>query len=155
MSGNRQPYPAAPYMPAFTLGRLAKLYGMHRSTVYEAVEKGRVSAGLDGKGQKVIDLSEAIRVWGEPPTDQTAKPDTRQPAPLADPTYPTDALQPLLEELRLLREEVAGLRAELRLLEHKPDKPPTVEKGGEQPPSGPARSFADLLASLDMGGSET
>lgn len=157
MSGTRQPYPAAPDMPAFTLGRLAKLYGMHRSTVYEAVEKGRVSAGLDGKGQKVIDLSEAIRVWGEPPTDQTVKPDTRQPAPVADPTYPTDALQPLLEELRLLREEVAGLRAELRLIEHKPDKPPMGEHpaGGAQPPSGPAKSFADLLASLDVGDSQT
>lgn len=144
-------------MPAFTLGRLAKLYGMHRSTVYEAVEKGRVSAGLDGKGQKVIDLSEAIRVWGEPPTDQTVKPDTRQPSPVADPTYPTDALQPLLEELRLLREEVAGLRAELRLIEHKPDKPPVGEHpaGGQKPPSGPARSFADLLAALDVGDSET
>lgn len=155
MSGNRQPYPAAPDMPAFTLGRLAKLYGMHRSTVYEAVEKGRVSAGLDGKGQKVIDLSEAIRVWGEPPTDQTAKPDTRQPAPVADPTPPTDTLAPLLEELRLLREEVAGLRAELRLIEHKPDKPPMGEKGGEKPPSGPAKSFADLLVSLDIGDSQT
>jgi len=155
VSGTRQPYPAAPYMPAFTLGRLAKLYGMHRSTVYEAVEKGRVSAGLDGKGQKVIDLSEAIRVWGEPPTDQTEKPDTRQPAPMADQTYPTDALQPLLEELRLLREEVAGLRAELRLIEHKPDKPPMVKKGGEQPPSGPVGSFADLLAALDIGDNET
>ncbi|WP_051035542.1 hypothetical protein [Stutzerimonas stutzeri] len=136
-------------MPAFTLGRLAKLYGMHRSTVYEAVEKGRVSAGLDGKGQKVIDLSEAIRVWGEPPTDPTAKPDTRQPAPVADPTHPTDALQPLLEELRLLREELAGLRAELRLIEHKPATPPVMEKGGEQPPSGPVGSFADLLKTLD------
>jgi hypothetical protein len=150
-------------MPAFTLGRLAKLYGMHRSTVYEAVEKGRVSAGLDGKGQKVIDLSEAIRVWGEPPTDQTVKPDTRQPAPMADPTPPPDTLAPLLEELRLLREEVAGLRAELRLIEHRPDKSPTVDKpplgehpaGGEKPPSGSARSFADLLASLDVGDSET
>lgn len=157
MSGNRQPYPAAPDMPAFTLGRLAKLYGMHRSTVYEAVEKGRVSAGLDGKGQKVIDLSEAIRVWGEPPGNPTAKPDTRQPAPVADPTPPTDTLAPLLEELRLLREEVAGLRAELRLIEHKPDKPPMGEHpaGGQKPPSGPASSFADLLASLDMGDGQT
>ena len=150
MSGNRQPCPAAPDMPAFTLGRIAKLYGMHRSSVYEAVAKGRVSAGLDGKGQKVIDLSEAIRVWGEPPSSQTAKPDTRHPAPMADQAHPTDALQPLLEELRLLREEVAGLRAELRLLEHKPQLPPHVEvKGGAQPPSGPAKSFADLLKTLD------
>lgn len=144
MSGTRQPYPAAPDMPAFTLGRLAKLYGMHRSTVYEAVEKGRVSAGLNGKGQKVIDLSEAIRVWGEPPTDQTEKPDTRQPAPMAD-TPPTDTLAPLLEELRLLREEVAGLRAELRLIEHKPE--PT---GGRKPPSTTKpQSFADLLEGID------
>lgn len=79
----------------------------------------------------------------------------RHPAPLADPTYPTDALQPLLEELRLLREEVAGLRAELRLIEHKPDKPPMGEKGGREPPSGAAKSFADLLASLDVGEGET
>jgi hypothetical protein len=147
-------------MPAFTLGRLAKLYGMHRSTVYEAVEKGRVSAGLDGKGQRVIDLSEAIRVWGEPPTDPTAKPDTRQPAPPADPTPPPDTLQPLLEELRLLREEVAGLRAELRLIEHKPTVPqpaePTPEKAvGQKPPSAPAKSFADLLKALNIGDSET
>lgn len=143
MSGNRQPHPAAPDMPAFTLGRLAKLYGMHRSTVYEAVEKGRVSAGLDGKGQKVIDLAEAIRVWGEPPGSPTAKPDTRQAAPVADPTPPTDTLAPLLEELRLLREEVAGLRAELRLIEHKPEAAKYPEKV-EKP-----QSFADLLASLD------
>ena len=150
-------------MPAFTLGRLAKLYGFHRSSVYEAVAKGRVSAGFDGNGQRVIDLSEAIRVWGEPPTSPTAKPDTRHSASVADQTHPTDALQPLLEELRLLREEVAGLRAELRLIEHKPDKTPQPDKpqmeedpsaamqektGGAQPPSGRAQSFADLLASL-------
>jgi hypothetical protein len=61
----------------------------------------------------------------------------------------------LLEELRLLREEVAGLRAELRLIEHKPATPPVMEKGGAQPPSGPAKSFADLLASLDVGDSQT
>ena len=141
-------------MPALTLGRLAKLYGMHRSTVYEAVEKGRVSAGLNGSGQKVIDLSEAIRVWGEPPGNPTAKPDTRQPTIVADPTLPTDVLQPLLDELRLLREEVAGLRAELRLIENKPqqDKPPVngvFKHKGEKSPSVPAKSFADLLSELD------
>ena len=57
----------------------------------------------------------------------------------------------LLEELRLLREEVAGLRAELRLIEHKPAR----KEGGEKPPSGPAKSFADLLTALDVGDSET
>lgn len=140
-------------MPALTLGRLAKLYGMHRSTVYEAVERGRVSAGLDGNGRKVIDLSEAIRVWGEPPGDQTAKPDTRHPAPEVDQTHPTDALQPLLEELRLLREEVAGLRAELRLIEHKPVHP--QREAEPKVKVDKAQSFGDLLAALDIGDSET
>lgn len=152
-------------MPAFTLGRIAKLYGLHRSTVYEAVAKGRVSAGLDRNGQRVVELAEAIRVWGEPPGRPTPKPDTRHPAEQAHPTPLPDSLGPLLEELRLLREEVAGLRAELRLLEHRPQHPPPVEERrpakagnpaleekkferteGEQPK--PAKSFADLLKAL-------
>lgn len=137
-----------------TIGRMAKLYGLHRSTLYEAVDKGRVSAGVDGKGQRVIDLSEMIRVYGEPPGAALQNP---TPATDTPQTHPTDALQPLLEELRLLREEVAGLRAELRLIEHKPDKPPMGEHpaGGQKPPSGPAKSFADLLAALDIGDGET
>ena len=53
-------------MAKLTIGRMANLYGLHRSTLHEAVTKGRVTAGLDGKGQKVIDLSEMIRVYGEP-----------------------------------------------------------------------------------------
>ena len=53
-------------MAKLTIGRMANLYGLHRSTLHEAVAKGRVTAGLDGKGQKVIDLSEMIRVYGEP-----------------------------------------------------------------------------------------
>lgn len=133
-------------MPAFTLGRLAKLYGMHRSSIYEAVAKGRVSAGLDGNGQRVIDLAEAIRVWGEPPCNQTVKPDTRQAAPAPADTLPDTAVSALLEELRLLREEVAGLRAELRLLEHRP----AAEDQGKKPAEGKAkaRNFSDLLDAL-------
>jgi len=143
-------------MPALTLGRIAKLYGMHRSSVYEAVAKGRVSAGFDRNNQKVIELSEAIRVWGEPPSNQTAKPDTRHPAPTADQTHPTDQTdlariiaEAVAQAVEPLIKEVQELRAELRLIEHKPDKPPMGEKGGAQPPSGPASSFADLLKTLD------
>lgn len=134
-------------MQKMTIGRMAKMYGLHRSTLYEAVDKGRVSAGLDGKGQRVVDLSEMIRVYGEPPGEARQNP---TPPTDTDQTPPAAALQPLLEELRLLREEVAGLRAELRLIEHKPASLPlAMEKaGGEKPPSTPAKSFADLLAGL-------
>lgn len=137
-------------MPAFTLGRIAKLYGLHRSSVYEAVAKGRVSAGFDGNGQKVIDLSEAIRVWGEPPSNQTAKPDTRHPASIADQTHPTDPTdlariiaEAVAQAVAPLIEEVQGLRAELRLLEHRPERPAPVEQPDEQPDE-----WADLVAAL-------
>jgi len=113
-------------MTKLTIGRMAKLYGLHRSTLHEAVAKGRVTAGHDGKGQRVIDLSEMIRVYGEPNGRPTPPPDTQTPA---DDTHPTPPDTPagwaeLVNELRLLREEVAGLRQELRLIEHKPAAAP-------------------------------
>lgn len=144
-------------MSKLTIGRMAKLYGLHRSTLYEAVGKGRVTATPDGKGQQVIDLSEMIRVYGEPTGNPTLLPDTS--TPLTD-TNPTPALwAEMLAELRLLREEVAGLRQEMRLIEHKPEpgsQREVVKPHVEDVPvaslgkvASEPRSFADLLAGLD------
>lgn len=113
-------------MPAITIGRMAKMYGLHRSTLYEAVEKGRVTAGFDGKGQRVIDLSEMIRVYGEPP-GQPGKPDTH-PTPSPD-TTPTADTQALLEELRGMRAELVALREEVQQLRAlpAPEPPPAPD----------------------------
>lgn len=133
-------------MAKLTIGRMANLYGLHRSTLHEAVAKGRVTAGLDGKGQKVIDLSEMIRVYGEPPSS------TRHPPTLTPDTSPTllfDTLHPLLEELRLLREEVRELRETMRLLEHKPEAVPAQPKASApSAPQAPA-TWASLFSVLD------
>lgn len=148
-------------MSKLTIGRMANLYGLHRSTLHEAVAKGRVSAGHDGKGQRVIDLSEMIRVYGEPAGRPTLLPDTPTPLPDSRPTpdqTPPDTPAGWAEmviELRLLREEVAGLRQELRLIEHKPDQPPAAEHTTpvEQAATAINRpkpsSFADLLSALE------
>ncbi|MDD1023184.1 hypothetical protein M5G24_29665 [Pseudomonas sp. TNT2022 ID1048] len=133
-------------MAKLTIGRMANLYGLHRSTLHEAVAKGRVTAALDGKGQKVIDLSEMIRVYGEP------KGSTRHsPTPSTD-TLPTplfDTLHPLLEELRLLREEVRELRETMRLLEHKPQVVPAQpQAAATSTPQTPA-TWATLFSALD------
>ncbi|MDP5255843.1 hypothetical protein [Vibrio sp. HB161653] len=151
-------------MPALTIGRMAKLYGLHRSTLHEAVAKGRISSGLDGKGQRVIELAEMIRVYGEPETAPTP-PDRQNPtlpytsAPTEPDTSPTPVqmldvgdIKALQEELRLLRAEVKDLRETLLCIEHKPEIAPSAPAG----PS-PARrqskhkpeSFADLLKGLD------
>lgn len=136
-------------MPTFTIGRMAKLYRLHRSSLYQAVNEGRVTAGHNGKGQLVIDLSEMIRVYGEPlertRQNQTPESDTSI-------AIPTAGLQSLLEELRLLREEVHELRKNLLLLEHKPAPRLAKDKEADPLPHRSATksvSFADLLISLD------
>lgn len=160
-------------MPELTIGRMAKLYGLHRSTLYEAIEKGRVTTGVNGKGQRVIDLSEMIRRYGEPPGKKES---TRQnPTPSIDtnPTPPTDTLQPLLDELRAMRElyragleENRALRQEVRELKEvmlrlpSPQSMDTPPKQPESPPEGEQAStptehipkgrisFADIEAKL-------
>jgi len=49
-------------MKAMTVIELAKLYGMNRQSIYKRIKKGDLSKNSDGR----IDLSEAIRVFGEP-----------------------------------------------------------------------------------------
>lgn len=137
-------------MAKLTIGRMAKLYGLHRSTLHEAVAKGRVTAGLDGKGQKVIDLSEMIRVYGEPGSASLQSP-TLKPTPSPTPETPPlhIALQPLMEELQLLRAELHELRESLRLIEHRPDSPSEKEDRPQRCPSTEPASWASLLDALD------
>ena len=49
-------------MKALSVIELANLYGMNRQSIYKRINKGDLSKNSDGK----IDLSEAIRVFGEP-----------------------------------------------------------------------------------------
>ncbi|NHB64043.1 DNA-binding protein [Acinetobacter sp. GFQ9D192M] len=49
-------------MKALSVIELAQLYGMNRQSIYKRINKGDLSKNSDGK----IDLSEAIRVFGEP-----------------------------------------------------------------------------------------
>ena len=49
-------------MKALSVIELAKLYGMNRQSIYKRINKGDLSKNSDGK----VDLSEAIRVFGEP-----------------------------------------------------------------------------------------
>lgn len=133
-------------MAKLTIGRMANLYGLHRSTLYEAVAKGRVTAGRDGKGQRVIDLSEMIRVYGEPQGSTRHSP---TPSPDTSPTPIFDNLYPLLEELRLLREEVRELRETMRLLEHKPEVFPVKPKATAASASQEPATWASLFTALD------
>lgn len=147
-------------MQKLTIGRMAKLYGLHRSTLYDAVSKGRISAGFDGKGLRVIELSEMIRVYGEPLNNvrqnSTPLPDSYQTPADSELLSRFDALIEVVkeqrDELKALREEVYQLRrlppplaTPIDTLEA-PHKQPTAGKPSDKP--GGNISFADIEEKL-------
>ncbi|ECE6725823.1 plasmid replication DNA-binding protein [Acinetobacter ursingii] len=56
-------------MKSLSVVELSKLYGINRQTIYNHINKGILSKNSDNK----IDLSEAIRVFGEPSKKQAVK----------------------------------------------------------------------------------
>nr|WP_238839052.1 entry exclusion protein 1 [Rahnella sp. WMR42] len=82
--------------------------------------KGRVSYRSEVDGSRCIDTSELIRVYGELIRDETSSRDTRRP----ESETGNEVIQELVSEIKMLRDEVAGLRVEMqemRRLEHKPE----------------------------------
>ena len=128
-----------------TLAQSIKLTGRSRRSLYRDMDAGRVSYRVRFDGRREIETSELIRAYGHltglaretvPEVAQADTPDST-----------------LLDEIRLLREEVAGLRAELRLIEHKPAHP--QREAEPKVKVDKAQSFGDLLAALDVGEGET
>jgi hypothetical protein len=131
-------------MPELTIGRMATLYGLHRSTLYEAVGKGRVTAGMNGKGQRVIDLSEMIRVYGEPPGQSDTPLQNPTPANTASqaPNPTPDSIALLTELVEINRQQAArleGLESEVRQLREDMRRLPAPA------PTEPLSAFSDVL----------
>lgn len=95
-----------------------ELTGKGRSSLYRDMSRGRVSYRSEVDGGRLLDTSELIRVYGE--LRQVTSPE-RDGERQLDETR-NEAMELLVSEIKLLREEVAGLRMEIqanRLLEHK------------------------------------
>ena len=95
-----------------------ELTGKGRSSLYRDMSKGRVSYRSEVDGGRLLDTSELIRVYGA--LRQVTSPE-RDGERQLDETR-NEAMELLVSEIKLLREEVAGLRMEIqanRLLEHK------------------------------------
>lgn len=96
----------------------ARLYGIHRATLYRHMASGRLSWVLEPDNSRALDLSELIRCYGEPPGHATPDATPATPITGGDATPATERLLAELveltrdqgEELRRLREEVASLR---------------------------------------------
>jgi len=95
-----------------------ELTGKGRSSLYRDMSRGRVSYRSEVDGGRLLDTSELIRVYGA--LRQVTSPE-RDGERQLDETR-NEAMELLVSEIKLLREEVAGLRMEIqanRLLEYK------------------------------------
>jgi hypothetical protein len=107
-------------MALVTVRQAMKLTGKARSSLYRDMAKGRVSYRSEVDGSRSIDTSELIRVYGELIRDETPSRDSRR----QDGETGKTVIQELVSEIKMLRDEVVGLRVEMqemRRLEHKPD----------------------------------
>lgn len=151
-------------MPEMTIGRMAQLYGLHRSSLYEAVSKGRVTAGFNGKGQRVVDLSEMIRVYGEPPGKESQARQNPTPSRGASPTPgqtpDSDLMRELVELNRRQADQLERMTARLERLEaamlalpNPGADAPRQEAAKPAPAGDPSesapRSMADVLARFE------
>ena len=103
-----------------TVRQAMKLTGKARSSLYRDMAKGRVSYSSEVDGSRSIDTSELIRVYGELVHSETPSRDTQR----HDSETGNAVIHELVSEIKMLRDEVAGLRVEMqemRRLEHKPD----------------------------------
>ena len=134
-------------MPEMNLSQAARLYGKSRMTLHRHCCSGRVTSRVSDDGQRLIDLSELIRAYGEPHNSVT--PDT--PTQASQRYTPDDHRDDqLLEELRALRQEVQELRQEVQELRRLPapgqlqeDLSPSPKRTHEE--DTPITGFGDLL----------
>lgn len=107
-------------MPEFNLSQAARLYGKSRMTLHRHCDAGRLSSRLNDDGQRLIDLSELIRAYGEPPNYKTPKTPLKSPRRYTQ--HERDTL--LLSELHALRQQVASLQEEVSELRRLPAPEP-------------------------------
>lgn len=116
-------------MAELSISAAARAAGVSRTTIQKAIKNGRLSATTSATGERVIDLSELLRVYGPlQPTQQGVAPATEQHTAggVQGKVAPHDALiEVLQEQLRDARErerqtherEQQAIRERERLLE--------------------------------------
>ena len=87
--------------------KAAQLARVARSTIYKDIEEGKLSAEQDGKGHRVIDVSELERVYGElsAPNNGETSDNVRGGQIRTDEKDKSDS--PLQREVDFLRERLA------------------------------------------------
>lgn len=66
-------------MSKLTISEAAKIYSLTRGAIYDRINAGTLSTSLNERGNKVVDMADLIRIYGEPNSQSTVQP-TQQTA---------------------------------------------------------------------------
>jgi len=148
-------------MTKLNISQASKLYGKDRSSIQRKIKNGELSCEADENGHKQIDLSELIRIYGEPPKSDTGatllqsggvqQPDT----PYATPHYEQE-INFLEKQVKALEEDKKDLKTErdrlLDMLETEQKKTQTFmledRRNREEQPQQKPKSLSWLNATL-------
>jgi len=90
----------------YTLGQSAKAVGKAKGTIKNAIDKGRLSASKDDKGQYQIDPAELHRVYPLP----TEQGNLNAVTPLSTPPLNTSEISALEDKVKLLETTLDDVR---------------------------------------------
>ena len=96
-------------MALLTIAQAARTVGVARSTIYSHLRSGKLSATRTPTGERRIDTSELVRVYG--PVGHTTQSDVVGPTPL-DVALLQAKIEALEAQNKLLRDEVEASREE-------------------------------------------
>lgn len=96
--------------------------GVTRQTLFKYIRQGKVSATLGHDGQKQIDVTELIRVFGELQPDTVTSGDNSDRRPLSPTTANTATTTALQMELERLKSQLQFKEAELALAKERIDE---------------------------------
>lgn len=97
----------------YTLGQAAKATGITKTTIAEAIKKGRLSASKDDSGRYQIDPAELHRVY--PPVSEQGKDDVQsEQYKTLELTAKIMALEAQIKAVSELKDQIASERDDLR-----------------------------------------
>jgi hypothetical protein len=100
------------YMPTFNISAAARAVGTSRASIQRAIKSGRLSATTNEQGERVIDLSELLRVFGPLKQGEQASTDASMDVEQRDTPSMAVHEQGLVDALR---EHLDDAREQLRL----------------------------------------
>lgn len=112
-------------MPQVTMSDAARLAGVSRQHLYRLIESGKVSVSMRPGGQKAIDTSELLRVFGELRSEaKTASSDSPSvsPAVAALQVETAHKVELLEAEIRHLRDALRASEARIQAAESMQEK---------------------------------